>query len=109
MCLPSSFTERSDKLCSATPEKYDLIESDLEIVEHYDESKLDETCVLVEADKLHVPQGSVKRKSYKVLPPSPNPFSSHVVFGFSRFISMYVYLGDGDGVVSVRMCAFICC
>ncbi|XP_055801126.1 uncharacterized protein LOC129870379 isoform X2 [Solanum dulcamara] len=57
--------ERSDRFCSATPEKYDLIESDVEIVDHYDESKLEETCVLVEVDRLHVPQDSVKRKSYK--------------------------------------------
>ncbi|KAH0774473.1 hypothetical protein KY290_011610 [Solanum tuberosum] len=63
--INESCKERSDKSCSPPPEKYDLIESDVEIVERYDESKLEETCVLVEADKLHVPQGSVKRKSYK--------------------------------------------
>ncbi|XP_049405854.1 uncharacterized protein LOC125869323 isoform X2 [Solanum stenotomum] len=63
--INESCKERSDKSCSPPPEKYDLIESDVEIVERYDESKLEETCVLVEVDKLHVPQGSVKRKSYK--------------------------------------------
>ncbi|KAL3353116.1 hypothetical protein AABB24_020884 [Solanum stoloniferum] len=63
--INESCKERSDKFCSPPPEKYDLIESDVEIVERYDESKLEETCVLVEADKLHVPQGSVKQKSYK--------------------------------------------
>ncbi|PHU07740.1 hypothetical protein BC332_24229 [Capsicum chinense] len=63
--IKESCKGRSDGFCSATSEKYDLIESDVEIVEHCDESKLEETCVLVEADKLHVPQGSVKRKSYK--------------------------------------------
>ncbi|KAJ8561089.1 hypothetical protein K7X08_027279 [Anisodus acutangulus] len=63
--INESCKERSDRSCSATPKKYDLIESDLGIVEHYDESKLEETCVLVEADRLHIPQDSVKRKSYK--------------------------------------------
>ncbi|MCE2055712.1 hypothetical protein HAX54_043266 [Datura stramonium] len=63
--INESCKEISDRFCSATPEKYDLIESDVNIVEHYDESKLEETCVLVEADRHHVPQGSVKRKSYK--------------------------------------------
>ncbi|XP_006350032.1 uncharacterized protein [Solanum tuberosum] len=63
--INESCKERSDKSCSPPPEKYDLIESDVEIVEHYDESKLEETCVLVEAEKLHVPQESVKQKSYK--------------------------------------------
>ncbi|CAN4075463.1 unnamed protein product [Withania somnifera] len=58
--------EKPDRFCCATPEKKsDLIKSDVEIIEHYDESKLEETCVLVEADRLHVPQDSVKWKSYK--------------------------------------------
>lgn len=63
--IKESCKARSDKSCSPPPDKYDLIESDVEIVERYDEPKLEETCVLVEAEKLHVPQGSVKRKSYK--------------------------------------------
>lgn len=63
--IKESCKARSDKSCSPPHEKYDSIESDVEIVERYDESKLEETCVLVEAEKLHVPQGSVKRKSYK--------------------------------------------
>ncbi|KAK4342293.1 hypothetical protein RND71_038109 [Anisodus tanguticus] len=44
---------------------YDSIESELEIVEKFDESQLEETCVLVEEDKIHVPQCPVKHKSYK--------------------------------------------
>lgn len=61
----------------------------MEIVEHCDESKLEETCVLVEADKLHVPQGSVKRKSYKV--PSPSlPFLLHLYLVFLAF-PLYAY------------------
>ncbi|KAJ8527807.1 hypothetical protein K7X08_015258 [Anisodus acutangulus] len=63
--INESCKERSDKFYSDTPEKYDLIESNVEIVEHYDASKLEETCVLVEADSLQVPQSAVKRKSYK--------------------------------------------
>jgi len=101
--LPCSFAERSDKSCSPPPEKYDLIESDVEIVERYDESKLEETCVLVEAEKLHVPQESVKQKSYKV--PSPSP-SSRVVFAISCFSSICLLLvwswGDEGGAVSLK-------
>lgn len=99
LCLSSSITARSDKSCSPPPDKYDLIESDVEIVERYDEPKLEETCVLVEAEKLHVPQGSVKRKSYKV--PSPSP-SSRVVFSYvflfiNIFIISLVVGGRGRG------------
>lgn len=56
--------EKSDNLSSATS-KYDSIESELEIVEKFDESQLEETCVLVEEDRIHVPHGPVKQKSYK--------------------------------------------
>ncbi|CAN4097042.1 unnamed protein product [Withania somnifera] len=63
--INNSCKESSDRFCYATSEKYDLFESDLEIVEQCDESKLEETCVLVEADRHHIPEGSVKRKSYK--------------------------------------------
>nr|XP_033514782.1 uncharacterized protein LOC104107099 isoform X3 [Nicotiana tomentosiformis] len=58
--------ERSDSYSSTSPKKYDhLNESDVEIVEQFDELNLEETCVLVEGGRLHIPQGSVKRKSYK--------------------------------------------
>uniref|UniRef100_M1AD31 Uncharacterized protein n=1 Tax=Solanum tuberosum TaxID=4113 RepID=M1AD31_SOLTU len=101
--INESCKERSDKSCSPPPEKYDLIESDVEIVEHYDESKLEETCVLVEAEKLHVPQESVKQKSYKV--PSPSP-SSRVVFAISCFSSICfiisLVVGDEGGAVSLK-------
>ncbi|OIT40182.1 PREDICTED: uncharacterized protein LOC109237133 isoform X2 [Nicotiana attenuata] len=63
--INKSREERSDRYCSTTPEKYDLNESDVEIVEQFDESNLEETCVLVEGGRLHIPQGSVKQKSYK--------------------------------------------
>ncbi|MCD7455560.1 hypothetical protein HAX54_028681 [Datura stramonium] len=56
--------EKSDNLSSAMS-KYDSIESELEIVEKFDESQLEETCVLVEEDRSHVPHGPVKQKSYK--------------------------------------------
>lgn len=59
-----SHEEKSDNLSSAMS-KYDNIESELEIVEKFDESQLEETCVLVEEDKIHVPHGPVKQKSYK--------------------------------------------
>ncbi|XP_059277021.1 uncharacterized protein LOC132031171 isoform X1 [Lycium ferocissimum] len=63
--INESCKEGSDRSCSATPKNYDFIESDVEIVERYDVSKSDEACVMVEMDRLHVPQSSVKRKSYK--------------------------------------------
>ncbi|XP_027774169.1 uncharacterized protein LOC107026172 isoform X3 [Solanum pennellii] len=59
--IDESHEEKSDNLLS----KYDSIESDLEIVEKFDESQFNETCVLVEEDRIHVPQGPVKQKSYK--------------------------------------------
>lgn len=59
--IDESHEEKSDNLLS----KYDSIESDLEIVEKFDEFQLNETCVLVEEDRIHVPQGPVKQKSYK--------------------------------------------
>ncbi|TMW98708.1 hypothetical protein EJD97_003610 [Solanum chilense] len=59
--IDESHEEKSDNLFS----KYDSIESDLEIVEKFDEFQLNETCVLVEEDRIHVPQGPVKQKSYK--------------------------------------------
>nr|XP_016437965.1 PREDICTED: uncharacterized protein LOC107763969 isoform X1 [Nicotiana tabacum]XP_016437966.1 PREDICTED: uncharacterized protein LOC107763969 isoform X1 [Nicotiana tabacum]XP_016437967.1 PREDICTED: uncharacterized protein LOC107763969 isoform X1 [Nicotiana tabacum]XP_016437968.1 PREDICTED: uncharacterized protein LOC107763969 isoform X1 [Nicotiana tabacum]XP_016437969.1 PREDICTED: uncharacterized protein LOC107763969 isoform X1 [Nicotiana tabacum] len=63
--LNKSHGERTDRYCSNTLEKYDLNESDVEIVEQFDESNLGGTCVLVDGGRLHIPQGSVKRKSYK--------------------------------------------
>ncbi|KAK4714423.1 hypothetical protein R3W88_020330 [Solanum pinnatisectum] len=62
--IDESHEEKSDNLSSAMS-KFDRIESDLEIVEKFDESQLDETCVLVEEDRIHVPYGPVKKKSYK--------------------------------------------
>lgn len=59
------FTEKSYELSSAMS-KYDNIESELEIVEKFDESQLEETCVLVEEERIHVPHGPIKHKSYKV-------------------------------------------
>ncbi|CAN4103256.1 unnamed protein product [Withania somnifera] len=56
--------EKSDNF-SSDMSKDDSIESELEIVEKFDESKLEETCVLVEKDRIHVPHGPVKPKSYK--------------------------------------------
>lgn len=58
------FTEKSYELSSAMS-KYDNIESELEIVEKFDESQLEETCVLVEEERIHVPHGPIKHKSYK--------------------------------------------
>ncbi|XP_070033267.1 uncharacterized protein [Nicotiana tomentosiformis] len=64
--ISESCQERSDSYSSTSPKKYDhLNESDVEIVEQFDELNLEETCVLVEGGRLHIPQGSVKRKSYK--------------------------------------------
>ncbi|XP_009762453.1 uncharacterized protein [Nicotiana sylvestris] len=63
--LNKSHGERTDRYCSTTLEKYDLNEFDVEIVEQFDESNLGGTCVLVDGGRLHIPQGSVKRKSYK--------------------------------------------
>ncbi|XP_019249500.1 PREDICTED: uncharacterized protein LOC109228755 isoform X2 [Nicotiana attenuata] len=51
---------RSDNLS-----KYDINESEVEFVEKFDESQLEETCVMVEGDRIHVPLGPVKQKSYK--------------------------------------------
>ncbi|KAH0651173.1 hypothetical protein KY285_031287 [Solanum tuberosum] len=62
--INESHEEKSDNL-SSDMSKYDSTESDLEIVEKFDESQLDETCVLVEEDRIHVPHGPVKKKSYK--------------------------------------------
>ncbi|CAN4105041.1 unnamed protein product [Withania somnifera] len=56
--------ETSDSLSSAVS-KDASIESELEIVEKFNESQLEETCVLVEEDRIHVPHGPVKQKSYK--------------------------------------------
>ncbi|XP_075098497.1 uncharacterized protein LOC107775144 isoform X4 [Nicotiana tabacum] len=64
--ISESCQERSGSYSSTSPKKYDhLNESDVEIVEQFDELNLEETCVLVEGGRLHIPQGSVKRKSYK--------------------------------------------
>ncbi|XP_059284324.1 uncharacterized protein LOC132037733 isoform X4 [Lycium ferocissimum] len=57
-------SEKSDNLSSAMS-MYESIESELEIVEKFDESHLEETCVLVEEERIHVPHGPVKQKSYK--------------------------------------------
>ncbi|XP_055822556.1 uncharacterized protein LOC129891277 isoform X2 [Solanum dulcamara] len=62
--INESHEEKSDNLSSAMS-KYDSIESELEIVEKFDESQLEETCVLVEDDRIHIPHGPVKQKSYK--------------------------------------------
>ncbi|KAF3621737.1 putative LOB domain-containing protein 2-like [Capsicum annuum] len=56
--------EKSDNLSSSTS-KYVNIESELELVENFDESQLEETCVLVEKYKIRVPHGPAKLKSYK--------------------------------------------
>lgn len=74
-------TEKSDNLLS----KYDSIESDLEIVEKFDEFQLNETCVLVEEDRIHVPQGPVKQKSYKVDPLSSSLLYISFLYLFLQF------------------------
>lgn len=97
-----SFTERTDRYCSNTLEKYDLNESDVEIVEQFDESNLGGTCVLVDGGRLHIPQGSVKRKSYKV--PFPSPPSPRVIFAFLAFyLYGFCWFGCGGRVVSSRI------
>lgn len=75
-------TEKSDNL-SSDMSKYDSTESDLEIVEKFDESQLDETCVLVEEDRIHVPHGPVKKKSYKVGPLSLSYIFLSCIYSFS--------------------------
>lgn len=62
--IDESHEEKSYELSSAMS-KYDNIESELEIVEKFDESQLEETCVLVEEERIHVPHGPIKHKSYK--------------------------------------------
>ncbi|XP_059284321.1 uncharacterized protein LOC132037733 isoform X2 [Lycium ferocissimum] len=62
--INESHEEKSDNLSSAMS-MYESIESELEIVEKFDESHLEETCVLVEEERIHVPHGPVKQKSYK--------------------------------------------
>ncbi|PHT76821.1 hypothetical protein T459_20343 [Capsicum annuum] len=56
--------EKSDNLSSSTS-KYVNIESELELVENFDVSQLEETCVLVEKYKIRVPHGPAKLKSCK--------------------------------------------
>lgn len=85
-----SFTEKSDNLSSATS-KYDSIESELEIVEKFDESQLEETCVLVEDDRIHIPHGPVKQKSYKV-----GPLSFSLIYFFLVFIPLIHFLGGAE-------------
>lgn len=104
--LMLSFTERSGSYSSTSPKKYDhLNESDVEIVEQFDELNLEETCVLVEGGRLHIPQGSVKRKSYKV--PFPSPPSSRVIFGISCFLFIWFLLvwlwWDGCFIANLRL------
>ncbi|XP_009786362.1 uncharacterized protein [Nicotiana sylvestris] len=62
--INESHEGRSDNLPSDLS-KYDINESEVEFVEKFDESQLEETCVMVEGDRIHVPLGPVKQKSYK--------------------------------------------
>ncbi|MCD9561518.1 hypothetical protein HAX54_020680 [Datura stramonium] len=71
VCSGELGVKKSDNLSSAMS-KYDSIESELEIVEKFDESQLEETCVLVEEDRamFHMAQSnrSPIRKARKLSP-----------------------------------------
>ncbi|XP_027170830.1 uncharacterized protein LOC113770546 isoform X1 [Coffea eugenioides] len=58
--------ERLDDYIINAAKNDDTVDPDVEIIEPFDESKLGETCVLVEGDELHfLPQGKGNHKSYK--------------------------------------------
>ncbi|KAL3509223.1 hypothetical protein ACH5RR_028624 [Cinchona calisaya] len=58
--------ERLENRSADAAKNDDVLDPDVEIVEPFNESILEETCVLVEEDKLHfVPQGKGSHKSYK--------------------------------------------
>lgn len=66
--LISHFTERSDGSGINAAKNDTAVDSEVEIIEPFNEPILEETCVVVEGVKLHaVPQGKGRRKSYKVI------------------------------------------
>nr|XP_027064913.1 uncharacterized protein LOC113690962 isoform X1 [Coffea arabica]XP_027064914.1 uncharacterized protein LOC113690962 isoform X1 [Coffea arabica]XP_027064915.1 uncharacterized protein LOC113690962 isoform X1 [Coffea arabica]XP_027064916.1 uncharacterized protein LOC113690962 isoform X1 [Coffea arabica]XP_027064917.1 uncharacterized protein LOC113690962 isoform X1 [Coffea arabica] len=58
--------ERLDDYSVNAAKNDDTVDPDVEIIEPFNESKLEETCVLVEGDQPHfLPQGKGNHKSYK--------------------------------------------
>lgn len=59
-------TDREQNFESDKLKKPDEIQQEVETVEQIKGSHLMETCVMVEEDKLHVPQEPLQQNSYKV-------------------------------------------
>ncbi|XP_031111616.1 uncharacterized protein LOC116015629 isoform X1 [Ipomoea triloba] len=58
-------SERPQNCNTDVVETFDVTEQVMEMVELIDEQQLEETCVLIEGNKLHFPEQPVKHKSYK--------------------------------------------